>query len=402
MALVERLVARALEQGASDLHLEPGLSPVVRIRGDLHRWDEPVGGSVLLSEAQAMCGEMWRDFIERRSVDLSRNLAGVRCRLNIFQTTRGVAMAIRLLAPFQATLESLNLHPALGELVQRTHGLIVVSGPTGSGKSSTIAAFVEEINRLRARHIVTIEQPIEYAFRSRRSTVRQREVGRDTPSYEQALLDALRQDPDVVVVGEMRRPETIRLTLDAAETGHLVITTMHSGSVSEALHRIVSAFSPEAQASVAAQLAGSLVAVVCQRLSYRPDLGIRVPECEIAVATDPVRAVIRNQNLQRLPGIIQTGGADGMYSFDRYRSWLQGKQRFAIPESERRNNPLPDEQPTAETPTRPAASPVAARPSTPAPRTSPMGPAPASPSAGGVIDLDGEAEDLASILSEFD
>ena len=203
-------------------------------------------------------------------------------------------MAIRLLSSFQATVERLNLHPDLKKLVKNTHGLILVSGPTGSGKSSTLAALIQEINLTETRHIVTVESPIEYTFRPRRSYIRQREVGRDTPSFEQALLDALREDPDVLMVGEMRDPETMRLTLSASETGHLVLATVHSSSCAEALQRVASAFPAEIQGAVCAQLADCLVAVISQRLRFRPDLNIRVPECEILVATHAVKNFIRN------------------------------------------------------------------------------------------------------------
>src|SRR5262249_43044827 len=155
-----------------------------------------------------------------------------------------------LLSSAQATLRSLNLHPDLKKLIGARHGLIIVSGPTGSGKTSTLAALIQEINLVECRHIVTIESPIEYALASRQSIIRQREVGRHTPSFERALIDALREDPDVLLVGEMREPETMRLTLNAAQTGHLVLTSMHSSTTTEALQRLVSAFPPEAQNSV--------------------------------------------------------------------------------------------------------------------------------------------------------
>src|SRR5207253_230283 len=180
------------------------------------------------------------------------------------------------LSTFQATVEKLNLHPDLRKLVARDNGLILVSGPTGCGKSSTLAALIQEINLSEARHIVTIESPIEYSFRPRRAYIRQREVGRDTPSFEQALLDALREDPDVLMVGEMRDPETMRLTLNASETGHLVLATVHSSTCAEALQRVVSAFPAEIQSSVSSQLADCLVAVISQRLRFRADLNIRV------------------------------------------------------------------------------------------------------------------------------
>ena len=411
MALLDTLVRQAWTAGASDLHLEPGLPPALRVRGDLQVEGEAVSAQELLAAARGVAtGELWASFLEQRSLDLSRTIAGVRCRLNIFETQRGVALAVRILTGFAATLETLNLHPSLGDLVERSHGLILISGPTGSGKSTTMAALVQEINRHEARHIITIEQPIEHALKPQRCFIRQREVGRHTPSFEQALLDSLREDPDVLVVGEMRRPETIRLTLDAAETGHLVLTTAHSGSTTEALQRVVAAFAPEQQSSVCAQLAECLVAVVCQKLSYRPDLGIRVPVLEILRGSDAVRSIIRGNNLSRLGSAITTGGADDMWTFDRYQRWLDGRTRFYIP-PQRPAAPAADEPEAAPLPkvaTRPAARrPTTAREQGDALSRDPAvgstdqgggGPGPTD----GVIDLGSGDEDLASILAELD
>jgi len=390
MSMLDALVRKAWAQGASDLHLEPGLPPALRVRGQLQVLEATVSGEQQLAAARGLArGPLWQGFLEQRSLDLSRAIGGVRCRINIFQTTRGVALAVRLLTSFQATVETLNLHPSLREIVRAQHGLVLISGPTGCGKSTTMAALVQEINQVEARHIITIEQPVEHALKPSRSFIRQREVGRDTPSFEQALLDALREDPDVLVVGEMRRPETIRLTLDAAETGHLVFTTAHSGSATEAVQRVVAAFPPTQQASVCAQLAECLVAVVCQRLQYRSDLGIRVPVCEILRASDPVRAIIRSNKLAKLASVIMTGGAEGMWTFDRYQRWLDGRARFHLP-----SRAAPAQH--SEEPAALAARPARSRP----PRADPT-PAP-TPAEDGVIDLDGSGEDLDSILAELD
>src|SRR5262245_52971568 len=224
---LESLVGLAKNNGASDLHLEASLPAALRVRGTLRTIGEPLPPKLLVEMARAVLGAaQWQHSLPRRSFDLSKTIAGVRCRINILHTSRGVGFAVRLLAAFQATVEKLNLHPDLKKLVAPTHGLILVSGPTGSGKSSTLAALIQEINLTDTRHIVTIESPIEYTFRPRKAYIRQREVGRDTPSFEQALLDALREDPDVLMVGEMRDPETMRLTLSASETGHLVLATV--------------------------------------------------------------------------------------------------------------------------------------------------------------------------------
>ena len=231
-------------------------------------------------------------------------------------------MAIRILSAFQPTLEKLNLNPDLREILHRSHGLVLVSGPTGCGKSSTMAALIQEINLTHAKHIITIENPIEYRFKIQRSFIRQREVGRDTPSFSQGLIDAMREDPDVLMVGEMREPEVMRQTLNAAETGHLVFATVHSGSVVEALQRIIASFPAEFQNGVRAKLADSVLAVICQRLIFLPRLNIRVPECEIMFTNLTVKSVIREGKFFKLNDVIQTSAAEKMWSFDRYRRWI--------------------------------------------------------------------------------
>ncbi len=326
------LIEAARAQGASDLHLEPGLPAALRIRGTLRMLGSPLPRKLMLEAAQEVVGvENWPRFLERRSYDLSKTISGVRCRINVMQSSRGVGMAIRLLSTFQATLERLNLHPDLRRFISHTNGLILISGPTGSGKSSTMAAMIQEINLQEARHVVTIESPIEYQFRPHRAYIRQREVGRDTPSFEQALIDAMREDPDVLMVGEMRDPETMRLTLNAAETGHLVLATTHSSSACEAVQRVISAFPAEIQGSVCGQLADCLVAVIAQRLVYRPDLKIQVPECEVLVPTHSVKNFIRRNEHFKIVSAMETGAEHGMWTYARYRTWLEGRKQWHLP-----------------------------------------------------------------------
>ncbi|HVR36984.1 MAG TPA: PilT/PilU family type 4a pilus ATPase [Methylomirabilota bacterium] len=337
------LIGMAREQGASDLHLEGGMPAAIRVRGALQTTGEPIPSKALFEMARAVLGdENWAAFQERRSHDLSLTIRGVRCRINVLQTARGIGFAVRLLSSFQATLESLNLHPDLKRFLAHHNGLILVSGATGSGKSSTLAALIQELNLTETLHVVTVESPIEYAFRPRKSFIRQREVGRDTPSFEQALLDALREDPDVLMVGEMRDPETMRLTLSAAETGHLVLATVHSSTCIEALQRVVGAFPAEIQNSVAAQLADCLVGVIAQRLHFRPDLKIRLPECEILAVTHPVKTHIRNRDFFKITPVMETGGDHGMWTFQRYRNWMERKRDWHVPSSQ---DELPDEEP---------------------------------------------------------
>lgn len=345
---LDDLIASAHAQGASDLHLEAGLPVALRIRGSLQIQGDPVPANALAALASQLVGpELWSGFLTQRSFDFSKTIGGVRCRINLLHTARGIGLAIRLLSAFQATLERLNLHPDLKKLVAPTNGLVLISGPTGSGKSSTLAALIQEINLTEARHIVTIENPIEYSFRPRRAFIRQREVGRDTPSFEQALLDALREDPDVLMVGEMRDPETMRLTLNAAETGHLVLATVHSGTCAEALQRVVLAFPSEIQSSISAQLADCLIAVVCQRLRFRADLQIRVPECEILRPSTSVKAFIRNRDFFKIPQVLETGGEHGMWTFERYQNWLNRQTRWHVAG---RPDEAPDEEPAPRPP----------------------------------------------------
>jgi twitching motility protein PilT len=396
---LESLVGLAQQNGASDLHLESGLPAALRVRGTLRTVGEPIPAKTMLEMARHLLGdEHWQHFLERRSFDMSKTIQGVRCRINVLQSSRGVGFAIRLLANFQATLEKLNLHPDLRKLITPTNGLILVSGPTGSGKSSTMAALIQEINLSETRHIVTIESPIEYVFRPRKSYIRQREVGRDTPSFEQALLDALREDPDVLMVGEMREPETMRLTLSASETGHLVMATVHSSTCAEALQRVVSAFPAEIQSAVSAQLADCLLAVISQRLRFRPELNMRVPECEILMPTNAVKNFIRNRDFFKIISAVETGGEHGMWSYQRYRTWLDNRTRWNNPDQ---NPEPPDSEPQEEAggPAMPTLAPAPAKVSRPE-RKAEMSPTPAATPAktSGRIEIEPEESEFGKIL----
>ena len=397
---LESLVNMARQQGASDLHLEPGLPPAQRIRGALRVNGEPLPRTLIETMALEVIGTgQWDVFEQKRSFDCSRTIAGVRCRLNVLHSARGVGIAIRLLASFQATIERLNLHPDLKKLVAPTHGLVLISGPTGSGKSSTLAALIHEINVNEARHIVTIESPIEYTFRPRRSFIRQREVGRDTPSFDQALLDAMREDPDVLMVGEMRDPETMRLTLNVAETGHLVLATVHSGSCAEALQRIVLAFPAEIQNNVCAQLADCLVAVVCQRLRFRADLGIRLPECEVLRPSMPVKAFLRSREFFRIHQALETGAEHDMWTFERYQKWMAKQKHWHLPSPD---DESPDTEPSEAVPKTKAAIAIETpKPVASSPATSAKEPAGTTTSASGPIVIEPVAGGLPEVLRKL-
>jgi twitching motility protein PilT len=332
---IAALIAAGRSAQASDLHLEPGLPACLRVGGQLRTMGDAMAGAELLAMARELIGEeRWPEFLERRSCDLSRTVAGARLRINVLCTSRGVGLAIRFLASFKLSLAKLNLHPELARFAHSENGLVIVSGPTGSGKSSTLAALIQEINARERRHIVTLEAPIEYALVPRQAFIRQREVGRDTPGFEQGLYDALREDPDVLMVGEMRDPQTMRLTLNAAETGHLVLTTLHSATCAEALQRIVGAFPAEIQSGICAQLADCLVGVVCQRMRFIESHSLHAPECEVLLGTQSVKAIVRQGQFFKLQTALETGGNEGLFTFARYRDWMERRTDWQMPSPE--------------------------------------------------------------------
>ncbi len=404
---LESLIALAAERQASDLHLEVSLRPTLRVHGELLAIGDPVNRDQLNQMVREVTGPHHDDFIVRRSYDRAMTIAGIRCRVNALHSMRGPGLAVRLLPSLIPTLEGLNLHPDLAALVQRKHGLVLVSGATGSGKSSTLAALLQEINTSSARHILTIEEPIEYRLRPVRSFIRQREVGADTPSFEQALMDAMREDPDVIMVGEMRDPECMRLTLNAAETGHLVLATLHSATVAEALQRIVLAFPPQIQGGVAAQLADALVAVVCQRLRFLPAAGQRVPECEVLMSSSAARSVIRTSDFSKLTSVLETGAGDGSFTFDRYRRFVEGRSRWVRPMIPAQGATTDDVEPAhrlqrlTATPKHALHTPVAPssnRKASPPPPTTTRAPA---KEAEGVFEIDPDSYDLDSVMAEL-
>lgn len=313
MSNLKDWIRQGREKGASDLLLESGTPPVLRVRGELLPFGEPISADAMMALARELLGDnRWDEFLMRRSADLSLTLAGTRCRLNVFQTVRGIGLAVRLLSSFQNSLQDCNLLPDLRRFTLPRSGLVIVSGATGSGKSTTLAALIEEINTAQRRHVIVLESPIEYYFSNRKSFIRQREIPGHAPSFEQAIVDSMRENPDVLVIGEMRTPHVMRLTLSAAETGHLVLATMHSATCAEALARVCMSFPAEIQAGVRAQLADCLVAVICQRLEFLPKHQIRVPHLEILTANSAARTIVRSGQFGQIQSLLQTSAEDGM------------------------------------------------------------------------------------------
>jgi twitching motility protein PilT len=393
-------IQAARKRGASDLHLEAGTAVVARVRGDLQPIGEPVAGPDLRHMGQELLGEDgWQQFLVRGSADLSLVLGGTRCRINLYQTVRGLAMAIRLLSASVSDLRNCNLHPDFRTLVQAHSGLVVISGPTGCGKSTTLAALIEELNLARACNIITLESPLEYVFTNRRSFIRQREIPTHSPGFEQAIIDSLRENPDVLVVSEMRSPEVMRLTLNAAETGHLVLATMHSSNCAEAMNRICMSFAPEIQGSVRAQLADCLVGVLCQRLDYLEAQQLRVPHCELMLASSAVRGTIRAGQLTQLSNVIQSGGEDGMWSFERYQRWMSQQKEWIRPLSV---SPVADDPAVSARPA-PVRSPTPTASAAPKAAAARRAPAQGSESAGEiVIDENMDLNEIAELAKRIE
>ncbi|HHQ6578889.1 TPA: type IV pilus twitching motility protein PilT [Serratia fonticola] len=316
---IDEFVALSVKHNASDLHLCTGHLPMLRIDGELQAVES---GEILTQQQMAawcqtqLSQTMWQQLQQVGQLDLALALAdGTRLRANFFLQNAGVSVALRRIASQCPTLAELTTPEIIPALLQREDGLILVTGATGSGKSTTLAAMIDFINRHQRRHILTLEDPIEFIHRSQRSLVQQRELGRDTHSFDDALRAALREDPDVILLGELRDTTTVRLALTAAETGHLVLATLHTRSASQAVERLVDVFPAEEKAYVRAQLASSLQAVIAQKLLSKPGGG-RVAIYEILTATAAVSSMIREGKTHQLVSVLQTGAQSGMQTFE--------------------------------------------------------------------------------------
>ena len=325
VAPIEGLVQELWDRGGTDIHIGAGAPPMIRIDGDLF----PVSGLADLHEdeteqlASAMLTEdLQAQFLEQGQVDFSFSWQDLtRFRGNVFRQRGSVSIALRAIPYEIPTMESLLLPPVLEQLCYQRQGLVLMTGPTGSGKSTTQAAMIGRINGAQRRHILTLEDPIEYVHSRQNSVISQREIGFDTRSFADGLRAALREDPDVVLVGEMRDPESIATTLTVAETGHLVFATLHTNDASTALDRIIDVFPPERQAQIRVQLAASLTAVVAQRLVPRVGGGM-VAAFEVLLANSATRGLIRDGKTHQVRNVVSQSVRDGMQTLEQSLSVL--------------------------------------------------------------------------------
>ncbi len=314
--LLERMVARS----ASDLHLTVGAEPTVRVMGQLERMEE--FGRLTPDDTQRllyrmMSTEQQKHLEIKRQLDMSHSIPGLaRFRVNIYFQRESLGAAFRMIPTELKTLEQLGVPKALEELANKPRGLVLVTGPTGSGKSTTLAAMIDLINRTRQDHIMTIEDPIEFLHRHKRCIVNQREIGPDAISFAEALRGALRQDPDVILLGEMRDLETIATALTAAETGHLVFATLHTQDAPSTVDRLIDVFPGPQQEQVRVQIAATLQGVVTQTLLPRADGSGRIPAVEILFPDDAVRNLIRQGKVEQIYSVMQTGTKRGMQTLE--------------------------------------------------------------------------------------
>jgi len=314
------LLALTIQEQASDLHISVGHPPTLRIAGRLVPLVKLK--KILPADSQGLAFELMHEdqrqrFFQNKEIDFSYNFEDkARFRVNIFFQKGNISSALRLISTKIQSIEELNLPPILHEFTKPNQGFVLITGPSSQGKSTTLAALIDEINHTKAEHIITIEDPIEYIFEDDKSIINQREVYQDTLSFAKALRSTFRQDPNVIMVGEMRDTETISTAITAAETGHLVFATLHTNSASQTIHRIVDSFPPDQQAQVRAQLSGSLLGVISQRLIPRIRGGL-IPACEVMISNAAVANLIRENKIHELDLVIETSAELGMISLNR-------------------------------------------------------------------------------------
>ncbi|MDP8269333.1 MAG: type IV pilus twitching motility protein PilT [Candidatus Tenebribacter davisii] len=316
---VKELLQFTSDAGASDLHISAGSVPMIRVLGKMKKLNLPKMGEKEVEELiySTMNDSQIAIFKEKLEIDFSTKLDDdTRFRVNAFHQVNGLGVAFRVIPNVIKDFDDLHLPEILARLAMKQRGLILVTGPTGSGKSTTLATMVDYINDHKHCHIITIEDPIEFTHHSKNSLMNQREVGHDTWSFRIALRSALREDPDVILVGEMRDLETVSLALTAAETGHLVLATLHTSSATKSIDRIIDMFPKEQQAQVRSMLSESLQAVIAQTLLPMKDESDRIPALEIMIANNAVKNLIREEKTYQIPSVIQSGNKEGMQSKD--------------------------------------------------------------------------------------
>lgn len=313
---IDELLKTAVQKEASDIHLSEASPPIFRIHGNLVRFgDTPLTGEQTEEMAKYLLGNRWETFEKEREYDFAYEIPGVsRFRLNIFHQKRAISIAARVISDKVPTIDQLDLPPILKEIMNRPHGLVLVTGPAGSGKSTTLAAMIDFVNQTMEKHIITLEDPIEYIHNHAQSIVQQREVGIDTKQFSNGLRAALRQDPDVILVGEMRDLETIRTAITAAETGQLVLATLHTNSAAQTITRIIDVFPPHQQEQIRIQLSSVLEAVISQRLLKRSDKPGRIAATEILIRHPSIANLIRNNKIDQIHNVLQTSKALGMHT----------------------------------------------------------------------------------------
>ncbi|MCH1640289.1 type IV pilus twitching motility protein PilT [Paenibacillus timonensis] len=313
------LLKQAFGAGASDLHVTVNSPPVLRIDGSLRALGEELLSPSTLERIvqELMSPAQYKKFAEQGELDFSYGLPGIsRFRINVFRQRGSISIAARVISPLVPAFETLNLPPVLLKLAQKPQGLFLVTGPTGSGKSTTLASLIDHINHTQRKHIVTLEDPIEYLHRHDKSIINQREVGLDTLSFDNGLRAALRQDPDIILVGEMRDPETIRTAITAAETGHLVFATLHTADAPQTIDRIIDAFPPAQQGQIRIQLASVLLAILSQRLLPSRSGKGRVCATELLLNPPAVGNLIRSEKVHQIKSVMQTNFQLGMHTLE--------------------------------------------------------------------------------------
>ena len=319
MQSINEILTEAITLKASDIHITVGVPVMIRLRGELRPLNDDVLTSSIVTALvhEIIPQDHFESFQENYQLDFSHSIPGVsRFRVNAYYQRGQMALAIRPIPNKIPTFEELELPPILKAFMDKPRGLVLVTGPTGSGKSTTLAAMINYVNQNAHKHIITLEDPIEFQHKHNKCVINQREIGSDVKDFNSALRVALRQDPDIILVGEMRDLETIQIALTAAETGHLVIGTLHTSSAASTIERIIDVFPAEKQTQIRMQLAGSLVGVVAQRLFKRQDSDGRKAVCEIMVNTPAIANLIRQEKVYQIPSVIQTSKEMGMQTME--------------------------------------------------------------------------------------